>query len=107
MSVFPNTKDFAAWKNLMPGSIPKLIVVGKVETNATNMHPKLTRANPQGLNQTLLVLDLTIEEVGAGAQVIGFRDARYEEPTSQNDYSQVAIMWQGAVIEQLDVGEAH
>ncbi|MFA3919097.1 hypothetical protein [Ruegeria hyattellae] len=103
----PNTKDFAAWINLMPGSDPKLIVVGKVETSADNMHPKLTRTVPQGANPTIFLLDLTIEQVGVGSEVIGYRETRHEEHASKGQYFHVAIMWEGTQILQLNVSEAH
>jgi len=102
------TKDWSAWINLMPGSEHKLIVVGKVETNAANIVPVLREAVPQGFNPKILILDLTIENNGTiGAQVVGYRDARFEKPAEKGQYDTVVIRHEGSDIESIDVTEAH
>lgn len=107
MSNPPNTKDFAAWINLMPGSPSRLYVVGKVETNAQNLVPRLTRTVPQGTNPTILFVDLTIVPDGIGPQVVSYQDVRYEETATQGQYSEVAILWEGEPMLCLQVSEAH
>lgn len=103
----PKTREFSAWINLMPGSDPKLIVTGKVETNASNMHPKLKEAVPQGINPHVLLLTLTIDQTGdLGTQDISYRPARFEKPAERGQYTQVQISFDGESCLTLDVTEA-
>ena len=103
----PNTKEWSAWINLMPGSTHKLIVVGKVETNAANLKPVLKEAVPQGFNPAILMLDLTIEDDGStGPQVVGHRDARFEKPAEQGHYTSVTVRFEGEEIADIEVKEA-
>ncbi len=108
MSSSPKTQKFSAWINLMPGTDSKIIVVGEVETSASNNLPVLTRTDPQGIIPEHLLLDLSIIEAGEdGTQDIRFRPVRYEEPASQGQFTTVSIQWMGEVILTLDVTEAH
>lgn len=107
MSSCPKTREFSAWINLMPGSDPKLIVAGQVETSASNMHPKLMETIPQGINPQILLLTLTIEETGdLGTQNIAYRPARFDKPAERGQYSQVEISFDGESCLTLDVTEA-
>ncbi len=102
------TKDWSAWINLMPGTEHKLIVVGKVETNASNLVPVLREAVPQGINPEILILDLTIEDNGSiGTPAVGFRSARFEKPAEKGQYESVVIRHEGEIIETIPVTEAH
>lgn len=102
-----NTKDWAAWINTMPGSEHKLIVTGKVETEAGNLVPVLREAVPQGINPAILLLELTIEVDGDfGTQDIAFRDARFEKPAKAGQYSNVEILENGEVLAGVEVTEA-
>lgn len=80
-------------------------VKGEVETSATNLLPKLTFRAPQGVNPRILLLDLTIEsEGGLGGQVVLLRKADYTRPTSGNAYDEVDILFEGEIIERIEVG---
>ena len=108
MSNPPNTKNFRAWINLMPGSPSKLIVVGEVETSASNKKPVLTRAIPQGTVSQVLILDLHIaSQGGIGTQAFQFWPVRHEEDANKGQFTQVSIRWDGEPLMNLKVSEAH
>ena len=73
------TINWHAWIDTQPGADPKLYVTGEVRTSALNKFPVLKPAVPQGINPTILLLDLSIVEEGVGGQVVTFRPARYEQ----------------------------
>jgi hypothetical protein len=98
----------AAWVNLMPGSDHKLIVTGRVLTNAGNLLPVLNEAVPQDLNPQILMLNLTIEQQGDfGTQDISYRDAQFEKPARAGEYTQVAISHEGDPVTLIKATEAH
>ncbi len=103
-----DTKDWAAWINLMPGSRHKLIVTGKVLTNNGSLVPVLKPAIPQGFNPQILMLDLTIEQQGdVGTEDISYRDARFEKPAEAGSYTEVAIQYDGTPVTSIPVTDAH
>lgn len=102
----PELSDFSAWINLQPPGPSKLIVVGKVVTNGGQLQPKLTERVPQGLNPTILLLDLTIVDTGGvGTADVAPRDVRFEKPASEGEYKQVEIHFDGQLQLSLDVTE--
>ena len=108
MSDAPKTRGFEAWINLQPPGPFNLIVKGEVETRAGNILPRLTRAVPQGIVPTQLILDLSIEDTGGvGTQAFDYRPVRYEEQAEAGDFDSVAIRWGGDIIETLKVNEVH
>ncbi len=99
-----NTKDWNSWIDTMPGSEPTLIVTGEVETNAGNMLPVLREKVPQGPNQIILMLDLTIEKSGqVGTDDVAFRDARFEKPAKEGGYTSVEIYFKNSIIAAIPV----
>jgi len=83
---------------------PNFYVDGKVTTNRSNLQPRLTKTNPQGINTAILLLDLTIVDLGGiGTQDVSLRDVRYEERITRGQYSQVSILWEGNIIENIPV----
>lgn len=81
----------------------KLTVTGEVEVGAANQEPVLTRAVPQGINPKILILELsTTEDDDVGADVLTWKQAKYEEPIEEDQYSQVEIRDQAIVdVEKL------
>ena len=107
MTTIPNTKDFAAWINLMPGAATELIITGKVETTAGNLVPMLDRVVPQGTSPAILMLKLTIRKVGdVGSGDVAYRDLRYSEAARRGQFTEVQVFWDGALILTLVVTEA-
>ncbi len=107
MSNAPKTRNFAAWINLQPLADNQIIIVGEVETAASYLVPKLSRAEPQGINPQHLILELTIVNTGKpGTENFDYRPVRYEEPASQGQFSHVDILFDGQLIMSLVVTEA-
>ncbi len=105
----PKTRKWRAWLNLQPGSENQLHVTGDVEVSATNKEPVLRRAQPQGINPKILILDLSIRELGIGEQVITWREAQYMEMgVAPGQYTQVEIRWETSTIATIDrIEETH
>ena len=86
---------FKAWIDKMPGSSPKLIVIGKVEAPTLGWKISLGKANP-GINPTIIILDITaIPPRGTVPQVITQHDLRFEETPPQEEYEQATIRYDG------------
>jgi hypothetical protein len=80
-------------------------VNGEVEVSATNLTPKLTVQAPQGSNPRVLMLDLTIESGGGlGGPIMIYKKVEYTRPTSGNQYDEVDIMFDGQIIQRIEVG---
>ena len=108
MASAPKTRNWSAWIDLMPGKAPALHVRGKVETNAGNFHPDLKEAVPQGINPSILILDLTIVKKGeGGSDDVAYRDAIYDKPAKKGQYTEVHIRFGKDIIEKIKVTETH
>lgn len=104
----PELSEFSAWINLQPPDPSRLIVIGKVVTNGGDLQPKLKERVPQGVNQNILLLDLTVEQTGKpGTDDIAPRDVRFDKPAGQGAYKQVEIYFEGERCLTLEVQEAH
>lgn len=106
--VAPNTKDWYAQLNKMPIGGPMLMVDGNVETPAHNLQPVLTEAEPQGINDKIQILDLSIEDNGQTApQVVDYHPAHFEKPAKKGQYDFVTIRFEGEEIKTVKVVETH
>lgn len=86
------TAHWNAWIDMMPGVERQIYVTGEVRTGAANQLPKLALAEPQGINNQILILELSIEGTGApGIQVVAFRPVRFERKLGTQVYAQVEI----------------
>ena len=100
----PQHKEWNAWEDSQPIDPPTLIVTGKVMTENGALVPVLKVADSDGLNEKILLLNLTIEKQGDdGTADMSFRDARYEQNVSKGQYNKVQILWEGTPIVTLDV----
>ncbi|MEP1229089.1 MAG: hypothetical protein ABJG88_00290 [Litorimonas sp.] len=88
----PKTKNWFAYCNTQPGNAENFYVIGQVETNASNLIPKLRKAH-QGLNTKILILELTIVDISTpgtvGTPSVAFRPARYDQETCINDQEKI------------------
>ena len=108
MSTPPRTKDFSAWINLQPPGPSNLVVTGEVETPSSTDIPVLTETEDPRNPPTTLELDLTIRNSGGiGTPAFEFQSARFEKPASKSEYDRVLILWQGSIINSVDVGEVN
>jgi hypothetical protein len=103
----PDTRNWKAWLDLEPPALSTFHVVGEVEVSATNKEPALTKADPQGTNHSILILDLTIRDVAeTGDQTVSRHEAHYQETwVKLGQYKQVDIRWEQDVIESIEVDE--
>jgi hypothetical protein len=102
----PDTRNWVA--NEMPDLIGrkyKLTVSGEVLLAETGTTAKLAEHHPQGFNPRVLLLDLLVSTSG-GVQghIVRWVNARYEQPTSGDQYDEVDILFDGEIIERVKVG---
>lgn len=104
----PQSRKWNAWLDLMPMGPPTLHVTGEVETPASNHVPTLTEAEPQGINEKILILDLDIVDSGGiGTQAFGYRDASFEKRVERGQYTHVEVRFHGAFVVAVEVTETH
>lgn len=102
----PKNRNWEAFENRQPPVDPDavpLLVTGEVETNNGGIVPRLTPAASPGLNPTILILDLTLDNTGPGTTDINFRKAEYPTTVKQGQYAQVSIRWEGEEFTIFDV----
>jgi hypothetical protein len=89
------TRNWAAFENRQPPVNPEAVpfyVTGQVETVSGNIRPVLRPANPQGINPSILILELTLEDSGGGGtDDVSFRDTRYDESIRIGQYTEVDV----------------
>lgn len=103
------TRDWAAWVNLMP-PLPTpggtLHVTGEVDTHSTKF-AFLKRAEPQGINPKILILDLMVQAgivPAKNPQRVHYTEALKEK----QQYTSVEIRYEGKVIAEIDhIEEVH
>lgn len=105
----PNTQTWSAWEDRRPGPpSPRLHVTGEVETTRSSLVPVLTPTVPQGINEKILFLDLTIEDTGGiGTDDVAFRKVAYECDVTEGQHTHVEIKWEGVTIVELEVEITH
>jgi hypothetical protein len=85
-------ETFEAWINKMPGSPHKLIVIGAVEVPTPGWKVDLVRAEPQGINPDILLLDVhAVPPSGKVPQIVTRMPVRFEESPPLREYAQVDI----------------
>lgn len=104
-----DAKNWGAWINRMPPGPASLHVVGNLMLSNPGQVPVLKPATPQGTNERVLILDLTMDQKpGMWPQVILPGQARYDAPnyTTKPPHSQVTIRTGGQEI-TIDVYDVH
>lgn len=86
------TKEWSAWCDTMPPGPPRLHVRGKVEFTTGGYKAELVRAEPQGINPAILLLDLMITAPtdDVVTQPIDVQEVCYDEE-ADGCYQQVQI----------------
>lgn len=85
-----------------------LQVEGKVELPSSSHVAKLERAEPQGINPAILILELRVRQEGVGASVMTWREVRHEErPVEPGRFSQVTVRHEGEDLATIDVQVIH
>jgi hypothetical protein len=101
-----DSRDWYAWNDLQPPGPPRFHLTGEVLVPNPGVHPLLVRKAPQGINPTILLLDLLLkQEPGLWPQVMVWLPARYDKTPGY--YRQVQIFSQGTLIADLPVQDVH
>ena len=104
------TKDWNAWIDLMPPKPNHFHVTGMVYVGNPGIEATLKPRVPQGINPTILLLDLFLEQKPGGwNQVMTWVEARYdlELGSESTRYTQVEIFLDDTSIAEIDVKEVH
>lgn len=102
-------RNWQAWLNTMPPKPDDFHVTGDVLVGNPGIHPALTMREPQGINPTILLLDLhLIQQPGMWPQVMTCAPARFDRvmPPNATNYQSVEIYSgneQVAVIDHVSV----
>jgi len=101
-----DTRDWYAWNDLQPPGPARFHVTGEVQVPNPGVHPLLVPRVPQGINSTILMLDLILkQEPGIWPQVVVLLPARYDKTPAY--YRQVQILFGDSVIENIAVHDVH
>lgn len=101
-----DTRDWYAWNNLQPPGPARFHVTGEVLVPNPGVHPLLVPKTPQGINPTILLLDLLLkQEPGIWPQIVVWMPARYDKQPAY--YRQVQIFFGQQVIADLPVHDIH
>jgi hypothetical protein len=101
----PDTKNWEAWIDTMPGGPGHMTVIGDVDVGNIAASAHLKEHNPQGINPKILLLDLTITLDGEGYPKKIYKQARFDKPASKGQYTSVDILWEGDKIADIEVKE--
>ena len=99
----PPSTDWYAWADYQPGMAPRLHVRGLVQVPSHAQDVALTKAYPQGIDPTILILDLAVVPTGnQGIQVPVWRSAAYDEQNYSGIYKSVEIRHEGKSIKTIE-----
>jgi hypothetical protein len=103
-----NAKGWYAWTNLQPPPPNNFHVVGEVLVPNPGVKAILTPKEPQGINPTILLLDLIlVQQPGFWPQVITWVPARYDKVVIGSPYKSVQIFSGDTAIAEVPVEEVH
>ncbi|HYR21467.1 MAG TPA: hypothetical protein VEP30_00905 [Chthoniobacterales bacterium] len=98
------TRNWYAWINTMPPKPDDFHVTGEVRVGNPGVYALLTKKEPQGINPAILLLDLhLVQRPGIWPQVVSWVPARYDEITTESDYTEVNIFCGSDIIVQVPV----
>src|ERR1044072_2787782 len=101
----PDTKNWEAWIDTMPGGPGHMTVIGDREARNIAASAHLKEHKPQGINPKDLLLDRTITLEGEGYPKKLYKQARFDKPASRGQYTSVDILWEGTKIADVEVKE--
>lgn len=89
---YASRKWHAAQTTDLAGSKYLLTVTGEVEVHRSNQEPKLTKAHPQGIVPTTLILDLSVgSNSDVGNAVMVWKPVQYSHEITAGQYDHVTI----------------
>lgn len=98
-------RDWHAWLNTMPPKPDDLHVMGDILVGNPGVQPTLTMREPQGINPTILMLDLhLVQQPGMWPQVMTCASARFDRvmPPKAPNYQSIEIFSEGEQITLID-----
>lgn len=98
-------RDWHAWLNTMPPKPDDFHVSGDVLVSNPGVQPILTMREPQGINPTILILDLNlVQQPGMWPQVMTCASAKFDRvmPPNAANYQAVEIFSQGEKVVLID-----
>ena len=111
MTDAPGTRNWKSMEDRLPGPGMgvAIYVTGEVETSNSNQTPHLREAARQGMNPTILILDLTLITGGSGISnaVMDWKSALFEKKLSRDHYVSVDIHWEHRSIAACKVEVVH
>ncbi|MCW2309986.1 hypothetical protein [Rhodobium gokarnense] len=97
------TRELFAWNDLMPPLPDYFHITGEVYVANPGVDPLLVPAEPQGINPTILILNLFLcQRPGGWPRVWVWKPVRYDKKI-ETGYTQVDIMCEGDRIATVDV----
>ncbi|NUM53020.1 MAG: hypothetical protein HUU46_05195 [Candidatus Hydrogenedentes bacterium] len=100
------TRDWYAWNNLMPPKPDDFHVTGEVQVGNPGIEVLLTPRTPQGINPTILILDLILVQLpGVWPQVVVWKPVRYDKNNAT--YKQVQIFYRACEVANIPVVDVH
>ena len=98
------TRAWSAWNNKMPPPPDDVHVIGEVYVSNPGVEPRLRLHQPQGINKTILLLDLYLyQKPGIWPQVFVWAKTRYDAIAKPSRYKQAQIIFGGATIATMPV----
>ena len=103
-----DTGDWYAWIDKMPPPPNSFHVVGQVLVPNPGVKSILTPKVPQGINPTILLLDLIlIQQSGYWPEVVTWVEARYDKIVKGSPYTSVQIFVGSDAIVEIPVDEVN
>lgn len=102
------SRDWYAWINLMPPPPDEFHIVGEVYVSNPGVEPFLAPKEPQGINPTILLLDLYLcQKPGSWPRVFVWKPVRYDKVAPGTMYKQVQVFCGDKIIADIPVEEIH
>lgn len=102
------TRDWAAWNDLMPPKPDFVHVIGEVQVGNPGVDVELVPRPKQGKSKSTLLLDLLlIQRPGIWPQVVTWKQAHYRRILTGSGYKKVEIYCGDEVVATIDVQDVH
>lgn len=100
----PESRGWYAWNDLMPPRPNFINVIGEVLLAHPGVHAELLYRSPQGINPSILLLDLRLTELAAaGEDPTTWKTVRYHAVLGDVLYTQCVVFLDGAQYVVMDV----
>jgi hypothetical protein len=99
--IVPRTRG---WQAAATASDPPVITVtGEIELGNENEVPRLGLSEPQGLDASVLTLDVEIATGGPSELAMHWAPIEFRHPLPEPRPSRVRVMWMGIEVAILDI----